>query len=134
MALDLVQSGGVSAAAIERVEVEVSRLMHDLVGRPFAPEPEPRVAAQFSLAYTTALAFVHGEVTLAQFRPEQILQDRAVSDLAARVTVRAHDDTVFRQRMAVARLCGQDGGITGVVTDQGGLGRHAASRCRAAAI
>ncbi|HEX5079447.1 MAG TPA: MmgE/PrpD family protein [Geminicoccaceae bacterium] len=101
MALDLVQSERVEAAAIEGVEIEVSRLMHDLVGGPFAPEPEPRVAAQFSLAYTTALAFAHGQVTLAQFRPERILRDRAVADLAARIVVHAHDGVVFGQRMAV---------------------------------
>jgi 2-methylcitrate dehydratase PrpD len=101
MALDLAHREGVRAAAIERVEVEVSRLMYDLVGRPFAPEPEPRVAAQFSLAYTTALAFVHGRVALDQFRPERILSDLAVRDLAGRVLVRAHDGAVFRQRMTV---------------------------------
>jgi 2-methylcitrate dehydratase PrpD len=101
MALDLVQREGVDAGAIERAEVEVGRLMHDLVGRPFAPEPEPRVAAQFSLAYTTALAFVHGRVTLDQFRPERILGDHAVGDLAARIEVRAHDRDVFHQRMTV---------------------------------
>jgi 2-methylcitrate dehydratase PrpD len=101
MAQDLVAPEGVRAAAIERVEVEVSRLMFDLVGKPFAPEPEPRVAAQFSLAYTTALAFVHGRVALDQFRPARILGDRAVADLAARIIVRAHDGAVFRQRMTV---------------------------------
>jgi 2-methylcitrate dehydratase PrpD len=101
MALDLVKCQGVQADAIERVEIEVSRLMCNLVGEPFAPEPEPRVAAQFSLAYTMALALVHGRVALDQFRPERILSDRAVRDLAARVAVCAHDDEVFRQHMTV---------------------------------
>jgi 2-methylcitrate dehydratase PrpD len=102
MALDLVEREGVRAEAIERVEIETSQLMHELVGKPFAPEPEPRVAAQFSLAYTTALAFSHGRVGLAQFGPERVLGDAAVHDLAARVTVRAHDeDAVFRQHMTV---------------------------------
>jgi 2-methylcitrate dehydratase PrpD len=101
MALDLVQREGVRAEAIERVEIEVSRLMYDLVGKPFAPEPEPRVAAQFSLAYATALAFVHGRVALDQVRPERILGDATVRDLAARIEVRAHDEEVFHQRMTV---------------------------------
>ncbi len=102
MALDLVQRDGVRAEAIERVEIETSQLMHELVGKPFAPEPEPRVAAQFSLAYTLALAFSHGRVALAQFRPERVLGDAAVRDLAERIDVRAHDeDAVFRQRMTV---------------------------------
>jgi 2-methylcitrate dehydratase PrpD len=101
MALDLAQ-GGLDPATIERVELEVSPIMFDLVGKPFAPEPEPRVAAQFSLAYTTALAFTHGRVGLDHFSAERVLGDRAVRDLATRVTVRSHGgDAVFRQCMAV---------------------------------
>ena len=101
MALALVQEG-IQAADIDRVELEVSRVMCDLVGKPFAPEPEPRVAAQFSLAYTVALALSHGEVGLGHFAAERVLADLPVRDLAGRVTVRAHgEDAVFRQRMAV---------------------------------
>jgi 2-methylcitrate dehydratase PrpD len=101
MALDLIEREGARAEAIERVEIETSRLMFDLGGKPFAPEPEPRVAAQFSLAYTTALAFVHGRVALDQFRAARILGDATVRDLAARIEVRAHDEQVFHQRMTV---------------------------------
>jgi 2-methylcitrate dehydratase PrpD len=102
MALDLMARDELDATAIESVEVEVSQIMCDLVGLPFVPEPEPRVAAQFSLAYTVALAFTHGRVGLDQFRAERVLSDQATRDLAARVTVRSHgQDAVFRQRMTV---------------------------------
>jgi len=101
MALDLAEEG-VRADAIKHVDLEVSRIMFDLVGEPFAPEPEPRVAAQFSLAYTVALAFTHSRVALDDFRAERVLADQAVRDLAARITVRCHDhDAVFQQQMTV---------------------------------
>jgi 2-methylcitrate dehydratase PrpD len=106
MALDLAQ-GGIPADAIEHIEAEVSPIMFDLVGKPFAPEPEPRVAAQFSLAYTTALALTHGRVGLDHFSAERVLGDQAVRDLAARVTVRSHGGDVFRQRMTVQLSNGQ---------------------------
>lgn len=104
MALDLHRHEGVRATMIERVEIETSRIVHDLVGAPFEPGDKPRVAAQFSLAYTTALALEHGKVGIAAFDPARIRTDRAVRALADRIAVRPRADAdvdPFRQTMRV---------------------------------
>ena len=63
---------------VEAVEVRSSQIVHDLVGSPFAPGDDPRVAAQFSIPYTLSVALTRGKIALADFDPAQVTSDDAV--------------------------------------------------------
>lgn len=77
---------------VESVEVISSQIIYDLCGRPFEPGDEPRVAAQFSIPYTQAVALTRGKVGLADFDPQRVTTDTAILDFAKRVTVRPRKD------------------------------------------
>jgi 2-methylcitrate dehydratase PrpD len=86
---DLCGEHDISAGSVARVEVEAPQPMADLCGAPFSPGDNPRVAAQFSIAYTVAAALVHRELSLDTFAQHQVLADARVLDLAGRVQTRA---------------------------------------------
>jgi 2-methylcitrate dehydratase PrpD len=71
-ALELRAQLGANAARIERVELLVGPQAHDVVGRdvPERRTPASRVAAQFSIYWTVAVALAYGELT-----PLQLAQD-----------------------------------------------------------
>lgn len=77
----------VDVSAIERIDVSVCQPMYEVVGRPFAPGENPRMAALFSIPYTVASAFLRGGVDLGIFEPSAIRQDSRMRDLAERVVV-----------------------------------------------
>ncbi len=79
---------------VEAVEVTSSQIVYDLCGRPFAPGDDPRVAAQFSIPYTLSVALTRGNVGLADFDPRKVTSDRAVLDLAKRITVQPRKEEV----------------------------------------
>lgn len=87
LALDLRSEGGIDVNEIVGVEVAVPQPMFELCGAPFVPGDDPRVSAQFSIPYTTALALQHGLVHLLDFAPEKVLGEAPILDLARRIVV-----------------------------------------------
>ncbi|MDD3992284.1 MAG: MmgE/PrpD family protein [Desulfobacteraceae bacterium] len=71
---------------LERVEVKVSSMVVEMVGKPFCIGHNPQVDAQFSIPYTVATALLYGDVFLGDFEPEAVRRE-AVNALAARVHV-----------------------------------------------
>ena len=111
MALDLRESEGLHAEDIASVRLDLSPVMHGLVGAPFAPGDDPRVAAQFSAAWCAAAAFTRGAVAIDDFSADRVTADRALLDLAARVEIVStppDPDNAFAQSMTVIR---HDGSI-----------------------
>ena len=117
MALDIREAEGLRAADVASVRLRLSPVMHDLVGAPFAPGDDPRVAAQFSAAYCTALALTRGAVGIDDFSADRVMADRALLDLAARVEITStppdsnsdndpDSENVFAQEMTVYRRDG----------------------------
>ncbi|WP_016693478.1 MmgE/PrpD family protein [Rhodococcus rhodochrous] len=82
---------GARPDTVEHIEVAMTPYGHRLVGHPFVPGENPRVAAQFSASYCAAGALLHGAARLEHFTPDAIL-DPDVLDLAKRVSVRADSD------------------------------------------
>ena len=76
---------------IDRIDVSVSSMCAEMVGRPFEPGINPQVDAQFSIPYTTACALIRGDVFLQDFKIEAIAEPGVVG-LAKRVYVTADPD------------------------------------------
>jgi 2-methylcitrate dehydratase PrpD len=88
--------------AIEAVEVHVSSMVAEMVGKPFQAGPNPQVDAQFSIPYTVACALLRGDVFLGDFEPRAIGQPD-VAALAARVRV-VEDSTLAAKDILPANL------------------------------
>ena len=73
---------------IGRIDVSVSSMATEMVGKPFHMGTNPQVDAQFSIPYTTACALVRGDVFLRDFEPAAISDPRVIN-LAQRVRVAA---------------------------------------------
>ncbi len=76
---------------IERIDVSVSSMVAEMVGKPFEIGTNPQVDAQFSIGYTTACAFIRGDAFLGDFETDKI-KDPAVQRLAERVFVSVNKD------------------------------------------
>ena len=76
---------------IDRIDVSVSSMCAEMVGKPFEPGIDPQVDAQFSIPYTTACAIIRGDVFLQDFKIETITEPEVVG-LAKRVYVTADSD------------------------------------------
>ncbi len=74
------------AENIEKIDVYVSSMAAEMVGKPFQTGPDPQVDAQFSIPYTVACVFCRGEVFLADFEEDKILEP-GVRQTAERVRV-----------------------------------------------
>ena len=79
---------------VESVEVTSSQIVFDLCGRPFAPGDDPRVAAQFSIPYTQAVALTRGRISLTDFDPAQVTGDSEVLGRAGKVSVKPRTEAV----------------------------------------
>ena len=77
---------GVSAREIASLCVTLSPYMNDTVGGAFTPNDDPSVAGLFSVKYAVACALIRGRMTLADIRPDAVL-DPTVGALARRVEV-----------------------------------------------
>jgi 2-methylcitrate dehydratase PrpD len=71
---------------IEKIEVVVSPMVAEMVGKPFHIGDNPQVDAQFSIPYTISCAIVRGDVFLSDFEANTIC-DPAVNKLSDRVLV-----------------------------------------------
>ncbi|HDR16731.1 MAG TPA: MmgE/PrpD family protein [Desulfobacteraceae bacterium] len=92
------------ADQIERVDVSVSSMVAEMVGKPFEIGTNPQVDAQFSIGYTAACALIRGDVFLEDFETDRIM-DPEVQRLAERVVVSVNKDIpakdIFQAEMKV---------------------------------
>ena len=86
IALELGKVVGSSPADIAEIQVSVSKMVTEMVGKPFVLGPDPQVDAQFSIPYTASAAIMRGDLFLEDFEIEQI-SDAQVKALAERVNV-----------------------------------------------
>ncbi|MBN1102999.1 MAG: MmgE/PrpD family protein [Deltaproteobacteria bacterium] len=97
-------------ADVQRVRVEVSKMVTEMVGKPFAMGTDPQVDAQFSIPYTVSVALLRGDPFLEDFELHRIRED-AVNALAARVEVIASpalaEKDITHARMSVHLTNGQ---------------------------
>jgi 2-methylcitrate dehydratase PrpD len=84
--LGLVEEHGLDASAIDRIEVTVPPYTYKLVGHPLTLGENPKVNAQFSIAYCVANAIVRKSSKLPHFE-ESSIRDPAVLGLAEKVHV-----------------------------------------------
>lgn len=85
-ALALRKEKRVELLEIEEIVVYASKMVHDMVGSPFAIRANPQVDAQFSLPYTIAAALVRVDVFLQDFE-EVLIRDPGVLKIAGKVRV-----------------------------------------------
>ena len=88
--------------AIRQIDVSVSAMVAEMVGKPFEIGANPQVDAQFSIPYTTACALVRGDVFLQDFEPRAI-DDSTVKRLADRVRIAA-DPALPQKDILQARM------------------------------
>ncbi|MEE2057125.1 FtsX-like permease family protein [Rhodococcus artemisiae] len=93
---------GVRPNTVEHIEVTMTPYAHRLVGHPFTPDENPRVAAQFNASHCVAGAILHGASRLEHFRPDTI-SGTEMLDLIGRVVVRA-DPKLDEQGPGATRL------------------------------
>lgn len=112
-ALELRQSLTDKINQIDRIDITASRMVAEMVGKPFIPGDNPQVDAQFSVPYTVATALLYGEVFLEHFEPELILKE-TVQILARKISV-SIDDTLPAKDIfnAEMRIIMQDKTSTG---------------------
>jgi 2-methylcitrate dehydratase PrpD len=85
-ALELRSALGGAVEDIDQIEVIASKMVTEMVGKPFVLGTNPQVDAQFSIPYTVACVLVRGDVFIGDFETGAI-QDRHLKDLADRVKV-----------------------------------------------
>ncbi len=90
------------SGTVEAVEVQVSSMVAEMVGKPLRLGPNPQVDAQFSIPYTVACALLQGDVFLGDFETQAIRRP-PVQDLAAKVRVTV-DPNLAAKDILPARL------------------------------
>ncbi|MGW5072055.1 MmgE/PrpD family protein [Rhodococcus sp. NPDC004095] len=79
---------GVRPGIVKHIDVAVTPYGHRLVGHPFVPGENPRVAAQFNAAYCVASALLHGSSRLRHFTPGAVTTTD-IQDMIHRIAVHA---------------------------------------------
>jgi 2-methylcitrate dehydratase PrpD len=100
LALRATRGEPVDAESVRAIEVTLPPYAHRLVGHPFALGDNPRVNAQFSIAYCVANGMVRGAAKLQHFTPEAVA-DPLVRRLIDKVTVIADPALDARDHAAV---------------------------------
>lgn len=85
--LKMMKEHGFKADDVERIEIQMPPYAYNLVGHPFKIGENPRVDAQFSVAYCVANALMREPVTLSQFEAEQISDPKIVNFVKEKITV-----------------------------------------------
>jgi 2-methylcitrate dehydratase PrpD len=80
---------------IDQIKVKASKMVTEMVGKPFVIGTNPQVDAQFSIAYTVACALTRGDVFIGDFEPDAI-HDTKVKALADRVKVSVNSDLLAK--------------------------------------
>jgi len=78
---------GFNANDVERIEIFLPPYAYNLVGNPFKIGANPRVDAQFSVAYCVANALMRCPVTLSHFEPEYVKDPAIMSFIKEKVFV-----------------------------------------------
>lgn len=73
---------------IHTIDVKVSKMVAEMVGKPFVVGTDPQVDAQFSIPYTIATMLLRGDVFLEDFETNNIINQKR-KELAALVHVTA---------------------------------------------
>ncbi len=95
LTLALVREEGVRPADVEAITVTAPRTPFEVVGRPFELRADPQVSAQFSIAYTVAVALHRGDVFIPDFEPAAVVGADAALMRTAREQVRVVlDETI----------------------------------------
>lgn len=76
---------------IESVEVRASKMVAEMVGKPFVIGTNPQVDAQFSIPYTVSTALSRGDVFLEDFE-ERVITGEKIRSLAEKVFVFKDND------------------------------------------
>jgi 2-methylcitrate dehydratase PrpD len=85
-ALQLKDLVGEPISEIDLIEVTASKMVTEMVGKPFVMGTDPQVDAQFSIPYTVSTALLQGDVFLDDFETDRIAEDRR-KHLSQRVKV-----------------------------------------------
>lgn len=85
-ALAIKKEHRIEPTKIEEVRVQVSKMVHNMVGGAFTIRENPQVDAQFNIPYTVAVALIHGDVFLKDF-DEASIKDPLVHKLAQKVKI-----------------------------------------------
>ncbi len=72
LALALKREHSLGMSDIETVRITCSKMVYDLVGKPFEIRSNPQIDAQFSLPYTVTAAFARGDVFIEDFEENRI--------------------------------------------------------------
>ena len=109
-ALQLRDVIGRSAIDVEEIRVAASKMVTEMVGKPFVIGTDPQVDAQFSIPYTVSAALLNGDVFLKDFEVAAIM-DEEVRTLAKRVKVTSDpnlpDKDILHARMTIRMKNGQ---------------------------
>jgi len=99
------------AQDIEEIQVSASKMVKDMVGKPFVIGTDPQVDAQFSIPYTVSAALLNGDVFLKDFEMEAIMNEN-ISALAKRVKVTPDpnlpDKDILHAKMTIRMKNGQN--------------------------
>ena len=95
---------------IDEIRVIASKMVTEMVGKPFVIGTDPQVDAQFSIPYTVSAALLNGDVFLKDFEIAAILDDQ-VRGLAERVKVTSDpnlpDKDILHAKMTIRIKNGQ---------------------------
>ena len=86
---------GGSDIDVEEIQVTASKMVTEMVGKPFVIGTDPQVDAQFSIPYTVSAALLNGDVFLKDFEVAAIMDER-MKALAERVKVTSDPNLPIR--------------------------------------
>ena len=115
--LEIVNSRDIAPGEVLKIETIISPYMHRLVGAPFDPDPDPQVAAQFSIQYAAACAVLLRRFTLSELEDASV-RDPTIGELAQRVVVTVDANNSGGVAPAEARIFLRDGTVHSKVVRQ----------------
>ena len=105
LAINMMQEHGFTADDVEHIDILIPPFTFKLVGHPFKIGDNPRVDAQFNVAYCIANAIMRAPVTISHFDERDIRDPKVLDFLTERITVisdpaieRAHYSSDLRIR------------------------------------
>nr|WP_294525389.1 hypothetical protein [uncultured Rhodopila sp.] len=109
-ALELIARTPVQPEQIAGIVITITPYMNPLVGSPFSPDPNPQVAAQFSVQYHVASVLLRGRLGLAELDADSV-RDPVIAALVARSRVELSGGPDDRLSPAAVALHLTDGSI-----------------------
>jgi 2-methylcitrate dehydratase PrpD len=97
-AIALRENYKINLSEIEDVVVRVSKMVFNMVGRPFIIRENPQVDAQFSIPYNVAVGIIRGEVFLRDFE-DRYIRDPQVLELSKKIRVEFDSNLPERDMM-----------------------------------